>query len=344
MRTKAFTVILAIMILVGKVSLATAQLAPSGEVVIQSGSSHYLFISEGSFMFGTTFVYVDYVTGESDSISPSVSFDGTFSGVSDYTGRTINGQIQTASITFTYNGVTLTGPKASAYGQTKELAGRWLGIVFDPINGGGFGEAIIDSQGHVIVLTEQGFVEENGFGTIDANGNFSVPLLSGTTVSGVFSPIFGRFQGSFNASNGGSGSLGLLRTVPSRLLNISTRGVVGTGEQVLIGGFIVGEGGKTVLIDAKGPSLAAQGVANPVQSTKVDLYVGAQLIASNDGWRNNSNVSEIAASGLAPTDDRESALQVALEPGAYTVIVSSGDGTTGVGLVEVYGVGDTFGP
>ncbi len=128
------------------------------------------------------------------------------------------------------------------------------------------------------------------------------------------------------------------------MLNISTRGFVGTGEQVLIGGFIIGDGGKTVLMDAKGPSLAAAGVANPVQATQISLYFGSQLIASNNGWRNNANSGEISASGLAPTDDRESALQVALEPGAYTVIVSSGDGSTGIGLVEVYGVGDAGGP
>ena len=113
---------------------------------------------------------------------------------------------------------------------------------------------------------------------------------------------------------------------------------------MLVGGFIVSDGGKTVLLDAKGPSLAAQGIASPVQATQISLYSGSQLIASNNGWRNSSNVAEIIASGLAPTDDRESALQVALEPGAYTVIVSSGDGSTGIGLVEVYGVGDTEGP
>jgi hypothetical protein len=119
---------------------------------------------------------------------------------------------------------------------------------------------------------------------------------------------------------------------------------VGTGDQVLIGGLIIGDGGKTVFIDAKGPSLAAFGVANPVHATRVDLHHGSQVIASNNGWRNNTNAAEIMASGLAPTDNRESALQVALEPGNYTVIVSSGDGSTGIGLIEVFGVGDTEGP
>ncbi len=111
---------------------------------------------------------------------------------------------------------------------------------------------------------------------------------------------------------------------------------------MLIGGFIIKGGGKTVFIDAKGPSLS--GVSDPVEATQLTLYFGSEVIASNNGWRNNANVGEIEASGLAPTDDRESALQVALEPGAYTVVVSSGNGSTGIGLVEVYGVGDTVGP
>ena len=122
----------------------------------------------------------------------------------------------------------------------------------------------------------------------------------------------------------------LLVTVPSRLANISTRGFVGAGDMVSIGGFIITDGGKTVFMDAKGPSLAALASAIRFRPRKL-AYTRAVLIASNNGWRNNANVAEIIASGIAPTNDKESALQVALEPGAYTVIVSSGDGWTGIG-------------
>ena len=68
------------------------------------------------------------------------------------------------------------------------------------------------------------------------------------------------------------------------------------------------------------------------------------MIASNQGWQNDPNASEIAAGGYAPLDSRESALKVSLEPGAYTVIVSSADNSVGIGLVEVFGVGSTGGP
>lgn len=161
-------------------------------------------------------------------------------------------------------------------------------------------------------------------------------------ISGNGKPSFGTILGNFALSNGQTDTGGLIRAVPSRLQNISTRGFVGSGEQVLIAGFIIGDGGKTVLMDAKGPSLA--GIADPVNATQISLFSNGQLIASNNGWRNNANVAEIAASGLAPANDKESALQVSLEPGAYTVVVASGDGSTGIGLVEVYGVGDTQGP
>ncbi len=86
--------------------------------------------------------------------------------------------------------------------------------------------------------------------------NISILLLSGRAIAGVFSPSNGTAQGTFSISTGGTQSYSLLRAVPARLANISTRGVVGAGEQVLIGGFIIVDGGKTVVIRALGPSLS----------------------------------------------------------------------------------------
>jgi hypothetical protein len=305
---------------------------------------HYIFRSQGTFVAGSAFGYLNYNTGEIDSILTSVESNGAFSGISAATGRSVSGAISTSTVSFTYNGVTLSAPKSSSYGPTRALAGVWTGPVIDPNAGGGSATAVVTSQGQVFVTFLQDFALNAGFGTVSSAGTFFVPLLDGRTISGLFSPSFGFFMGSFTISSGSEDVVSFVRAVPARLANISTRGVVGVGEQVLIGGFIVSDGGKTVLLDAKGPSLVSQGVSDPVQATQISLYSGSQLIASNNGWRNNANVAEIAASGLAPSDNRESALQVALEPGAYTVIVSSGDGSTGIGLVEVYGVGDTEGP
>lgn len=325
--------------------LASGQIAPAAVVITdRAPSEHYIFRCQGTFTYGSAFGYVNYATGEFDSILTSVQPNGTFSGISGSTGRSVSGTIGSSSVTFTYNGATLTASKSSSYGSTRAFAGVWTGENLDAVFGAGAVTAVITSQGQVFASFFQDFGFNAAFGTISPAGTVVLPLLDGRTITGLFSPSYGFFIGSFIVSSGSIDLVSLVRAVPARLGNISTRGFVGTGEQVLIGGFVISDGGKTVLVDAKGPSLAAVGVTNPVQATQISLYSGSQLIASNNGWRNNANAGEITASGLAPTNDRESALQVALEPGAYTVIVSSGDGSTGIGLVEVFGVGDTEGP
>ncbi len=343
MKPKQFpTLILAVIFLV-LADLGSAQLAPAGVGAVQAVPGEYFYFnSEGTFTYGSSFTDINFNTGESDFILTNVAANGSFSGVSPTTGRSVMGQILASSITITYNGITASAPKLSSYGPTRQFAGNWLGVYEDPVLGVGALHFGISSQGGVLTTTYLGSSVDHGVGTIDASGNYSVTLLNGVTLTGQFTPTYGRALGFVSSSLGQTGPYAAVRAVPSRLENISTRGFVGTGDQVLIGGFIIKGGGKTVFIDAKGPSLS--GVSDPVEATQLTLYFGSEVIASNNGWRNNANVGEIEASGLAPTDDRESALQVALEPGAYTVVVSSGNGSTGIGLVEVYGVGDTVGP
>ncbi|MEO6872633.1 MAG: SGNH/GDSL hydrolase family protein [Chthoniobacterales bacterium] len=123
----------------------------------------------------------------------------------------------------------------------------------------------------------------------------------------------------------------------STLANTSTRGFVQGGDDVLIAGFIVGNGGSdTVVVRAIGPSLADAGVANPLADPTLDLYDGnGNVIRSDDNWR-DAQESLIASTGLAPTNDLESAIIRSLEPGNYTAIVRGNGGGTGVALVEVY--------
>ena len=127
-------------------------------------------------------------------------------------------------------------------------------------------------------------------------------------------------------------------TLP-RLGNISTRLQVLTGDNVMIGGFIIGGAqAKTVVVRARGPSLAAFGIANPLANPLLQLFSGATQIAVNDNWREAANQAALAASGFAPADDFEAAILTSLEPGAYTAIVTGVGGGTGVGIVEVFEV------
>ena len=123
----------------------------------------------------------------------------------------------------------------------------------------------------------------------------------------------------------------------SSLANTSTRGLVATGDDILIGGFIVGNGGSdTVVVRAIGPSLAAAGVVNPLADPTLDLYdVNGVVLRSDDNWR-DSQEPLIQSTGLAPTNDAESAIIRSLTPGSYTAVVRGKDGGTGVALVEVY--------
>jgi len=130
-----------------------------------------------------------------------------------------------------------------------------------------------------------------------------------------------------------------LHTTGGRAGNISTRGqVLGNGSQLLIGGFIVGgTQSKTVVVRAIGPSLSAVGIAHPLSDPLVELHDSSgTTIASNDNWQSGPNAAQIQSENLAPSQPNESALQATLNPGSYTAIVRSANGSDGVALVEVY--------
>jgi hypothetical protein len=132
----------------------------------------------------------------------------------------------------------------------------------------------------------------------------------------------------------------------SKLSNISTRGFVLTGDYVMIGGFIVsGDAPNRVIVRALGPELTQFDVPSVLADPTLELHddTGA-LIAFNDDWHDTiiggiittDQVPAILDSGLAPTDDLESAIIATLPPGRYTAIVRGFDDTIGVALVEVY--------
>jgi hypothetical protein len=125
----------------------------------------------------------------------------------------------------------------------------------------------------------------------------------------------------------------------SRLANISSRGLVDLGDNVMIAGVIVGSNSSnagTVAVRALGPSLLNLGMPDALADPILELRDrNGNLTASNDNWR-DTQPQQLAAANLAPTDDRESALIVTVATGNYTAVVHGANNTTGIALVEVY--------
>lgn len=208
------------------------------------------------------------------------------------------------------------------------------------------------------------------FSDLDSNGNarnFTAPIDWG---DGHFSPgtIAANPSGGFNVNGANSYSAG--GTLPvtvkiadlegealtiqntaavtgaGQLLNISTRGRVETNDNMLIGGFIIGStsGTTRVILRGIGPSLTNAGVPGALQDPTLELHdASGAMIGMNDNWKDTQH-AEIQATGLAPTNDLESAIVASLAPGPYTIILRGKNNTVGVGLVEAYNCRETSEP
>ena len=167
----------------------------------------------------------------------------------------------------------------------------------------------------------------------DERGSYTA---DGSLVSGS-APV----PSGFYASRISSSFAWISGVLASHLANISTRAVVGEGDQVCIAGFILtGDSGRTkrLILRGLGPSLGSSGIpaGELISDPVIGLYdAGGLPISVNDDWR-NSQASEIQASGLAPSDDREAAILATLAPGRYTAILQGANNTGGTGLIEVY--------
>lgn len=124
------------------------------------------------------------------------------------------------------------------------------------------------------------------------------------------------------------------------MVNISSRLRVQTGDNVGIGGFIVqGNAPKKVIVRGIGPSLNVNGSPVPGQldDPMLELHDGSGgTMLTNDNWKDAPNAAEIQSSGLAPSDEREAAILLTVQPGSYTAVIKGVNNTTGLGLVEIY--------
>ena len=164
----------------------------------------------------------------------------------------------------------------------------------------------------------------------------SVTTVSGTMVTGRLLALTGAVTlDTNNVTSPGLSASPTPTPSPAQLLNISTRLKVQSGDNVLIGGFIItGSASKKVIVRGIGPSLTG---LNPLLADPVLELHGpdGSLITTNDNWRDTQQ-TEIQDSTLAPTNDLESAIVATLAPANYTAILRGKNGTTGIGLVEMY--------
>jgi hypothetical protein len=130
----------------------------------------------------------------------------------------------------------------------------------------------------------------------------------------------------------------------SEFANTSTRGFIETGDNVMIGGFILGGGtdGSTVVIRGLGPSLVNYGISNGLPNPIVELHnADGALVVANDNWKTNDQTQEsqeadVNATTIPPTNSFESAIIATLAPGTYTAVLRGKGGGKGIGLLEIY--------
>jgi hypothetical protein len=129
-------------------------------------------------------------------------------------------------------------------------------------------------------------------------------------------------------------------SVDSALANISTRGFVQTGNDVLIGGFMLGgdPAATHIAIRGLGPSLTQSGLAEVLADPVLELHdENGSIMLSNDNWTDDPIAAEqLLADGLAAPEGHESGIFTLLPPGQFTVILSGKNGATGIGLLEIY--------
>ncbi len=213
-----------------------------------------------------------------------------------------------------------------------------------------------DSAGAVFL--DDGGVWKLGGINYDVDGSFSTALNGSGSFSGalfdergLYDPNHHLVSGNnpvpsgFYASRISSRVAWIQSVVEPRLTNISVRARVGTGDQVAIAGFIVeGTPGQSrrVVLRGMGSSLAVNGVAIPgrLENPLIELHnASSAVVATNDDWCNSGQAAEIQTASLAPSNDRESALAITLPVGAYTAILRGVNGSSGIGLIEVYDIG-----
>jgi cyclophilin family peptidyl-prolyl cis-trans isomerase len=282
------------------------------------------------------------VTGtDANGATASQSFDITVTGTPVHAAN-ISTRLQVASGDDALIGGFIVGGDASkrvmirAIGPSLEVAGVSNALSNPTLElHDGTGALIASNDNWQNALNKRDLIN-TGLAPADANEAAILTTLAATSSGSAYTAVM--------RSVDGTSGIGLVEVYDldsgpgSSLLNISTRGNVQTGDNVMIGGFIVaGNGSQQLLVRAIGPSLAAAGVPDTLADPTLTLYdsQGTQ-IDFNDNWQDNPAQAEIEATMISPNDPKESAVLPTLAPGGYTAIVRGAGTSTGTALVDVY--------
>lgn len=275
--------------------------------------------------------------GNSATASASLGSSGTARLINIATRVALGGEAGTPIPGFVLSGtgskqmlVRAVGPTLTAFGVTGVLADPRLSLL----------------SGNATVASNDNWLAADA-ATFTASGAFALTAASKDAAL-VTTLAPGAYTAPVTATDGGSG-VALLEVYDAatsssvNVINASTRAFVGTGDSVLIPGFVVsGTGSLKLLIRAVGPTLTTFGVTGVLADPTITLYRGTTALATNDNWSGATNAVEIAATAAAvgafalPAGSRDAALVTTLPAGNYTAIVSGVGNTTGTALVELY--------
>jgi hypothetical protein len=231
-------------------------------------------------------------------------------------------------------GFIVTGPS----GSTKKVLIRGIGPSLTNLGvAGAISDPLLElhePDGTVVVNDnwQQGDTSQipNGFAPSDSRESVIVATLTPGSYSALVKGAHGE------TGVGLAEVYDLESASTAKLANVATRGLVQTGDNVLIGGFIIGGTEPTkVIVRAIGPSLAAFGISNPLPATTLELHDANGSVISNEGWRSTQE-AEIIATTIPPTSDDEAAIVATLVPGTYTAVVRGRNDTTGIAVIEAY--------
>ena len=225
------------------------------------------------------------------------------------------------------------GPSLTPFGVTDALGDPTLEIR-------GVGNALIASNNNWQTTQVGGIITGDQSGEITASGlapgNGAESAIIADLAPGDYTAVV---RGVNNTTGTGVvDAYDMSAASPARLANIATRGLIQPGDKLMIAGFIIQNGSVRAVVRAIGPSLTAFGITNALTDTTLQVRdQNGGIVIENDDWQSNpQQKQDLEASGLQPSDTREAAVILDLQPGQYTAQVRGKPESTGIGVVQAY--------